>query len=327
MAVSQESRLTRSNLSPLNRHLKLPDGSRPKVSLREITLRQFVWHNADWTLTQKLYWLRCLDDAGVQRTALRITDLDGDVVVRGAREAGLQIQIELYGKSWIKANWQHTIATARAAGAQCIYLTARSSDWALQAMGGPGTSIAEMRQKSKGWAVEAIKAAKDAGLWVGLGIPYAPQADPGYLEELAVAGESAGLDLIDLADSKGGASPIGIHTLVSNVKRAIKIPIRVHCHNDCGQSLANVIASVEAGAESVDVCVNGADPHRGGLANLAEVAVSLELLYGVDTGIKLSALTALSRTHEAMLGWITPEHTPIVGRNAFGLRVAKGELS
>src|SRR5258708_12460243 len=153
MAVSQESRLTRSNLSPLDRYLKLPDGSRTKVSLSEITLRQFVWHNADWTLTQKLYWLRCLDDAGVQRTALRITDLDGDVVVRGAREAGLQIQIELYGKSWIKANWQQTIATARAAGAQCIYLTARSSDSALPPIGRPATPFAELPPKPNGLPV------------------------------------------------------------------------------------------------------------------------------------------------------------------------------
>src|SRR5258708_12747916 len=152
MAVSQESRLTRSNLSPLNRHRKLPDGSSTKVSVREISLRQFVWHNADWTLTQKLYWLRCLDDAGVQRTALRITDLDGDVVVRGAREAGLQIQIELYGKSWIKANWQHTIATARAPGAQSIYLTAPSSDSPLHPIGGPGTSIPQLPPKSTAYA-------------------------------------------------------------------------------------------------------------------------------------------------------------------------------
>jgi isopropylmalate/homocitrate/citramalate synthase len=294
-------------------------GARPKVRLREITLRQYHWQNVKLTLAEKLYWLRRLDEAGVATTALRVSDLDTTEIVVAAREAGLQIEIELYGQGWIKENWQRVIETARSSGAKCVFFTSRSADYVLEAI---GSSRPEMLNS----IVESTAAAKEAGLDVRVSLTYASQSDPVYLEELAVAVASAGANMIELADSKGGASPVAFRSLVSRMKRVVeRTPIRVHCHNDCGQALANVFAAVEAGAEGIDVCVNGADPHRGGLANMAEVAASLELLYGVDTGINLSTLTGLSRTHEAMFGWHTPDHAPIVGQYAFGLRAAKGK--
>lgn len=321
MTASDDGQLRRSNLSPSNRHLKAPDGGSLKVSLRELTLRQLLHLDGDLTMREKVYWLKCLDEAGVQRTAVRVADLDAGEIVMGARDAGLRIQIELHGHAWIKENWQRVLATARASGAKCVYFSARGADWALEAMGKPAH---EMRREMLNASVQCIVAAKDADLEVSLGIAYASQADPAYLEELATAVESAGLDRIHLSDSIGGASPIAMRTIVANVKRVVKIPIEVHCHNDCGLALANTIASIEAGAEAADVCVNGADPDRGGIANLAEVVVALTLLYGVDTGVTLSALTGLSRTHEAITGWSTPVNMPIVGRHAFSSRVALG---
>jgi isopropylmalate/homocitrate/citramalate synthase len=314
---------SRSNLSPLNQPLRSPDGNRVKVSLRELTLRQLFHSDGDLTLVEKLYWLTCLDDAGVRRTSVRVAvEPDAAEMVARARDAGLGIQIELHGAGWIKENWQRVIATARSAGAAWVYCSARGSDWALEAM---GKSAIAMRREMIESCVGCIGLAKDAGLKVSLGVAYATQADPAYLEELAVSVESAGLDRIHLNDSIGGASPVAMHAMVSNVRRSVAIPIEIHCHNDCGLALANTIACVEAGAQLVDVCVNGADPDRGGLASLAEVVVALELLYDVDTGVRLSALTGLSRTHEALTGWPTPANMPIVGPRAFSAHLAKGK--
>jgi isopropylmalate/homocitrate/citramalate synthase len=292
-------------------------------------------NNGDVTFKEKLFWLRHLDEARVPRAALRVADGDAGEMVERARDMGLQIELELYGQSWIKENWQRVLATARDCGATSTYFTARGADWALQAMAkqsespigasNPDASAAELRHEMLDAAMECVKATKDAGLRCALAIPYATQADLGFLQEMAGAGEALGLDWIQFCDTMGGAGPAAFRTMVSTVKKAApKVKIEVHCHNDCAQSVANVIASVEAGAEGADVIVEGADPRRGGNASLAEVAVSLEFLCGVDTGIDLTKLTGLSQLHEALWNWPIPLHHPIVGPEAFSLHFYPG---
>jgi (R)-citramalate synthase len=104
----------------------------------------------------------------------------------------------------------------------------------------------------------------------------------------------------------------------------VSVPIEVHCHNDYGLATANAIACAQAGAEIIEVIVNGQDPERSGIVSLDEVAVALEYLYGYDTGIKLDRLTALSRLHERLTGARVADNKPVTGRRAFNYRVAPG---
>jgi isopropylmalate/homocitrate/citramalate synthase len=120
------------------------------------------------------------------------------------------------------------------------------------------------------------------------------------------------------------ASPEQMAALVGAVRGVISIPIEVHCHNDYGLATANAVASVQAGADVVEVIVNGQDPERSGIASLDEVVVALELLYGFDTGVVLDRLTELSRVHERLTGARVAENKPVVGRRAFNYRVAPG---
>ncbi len=308
----------RSNLSPHNRPIRRPNGERARISLREITLRQLVHCEGELTPLEKQYWLKCLDDAGVQRTALREADPDAADIIRRARDSGLAIKIELMGQVYTEASWRRAIRTATEAGGPCVYFTARTADWALEGMGAT-------RQQMLDYIVQTITASKDAGLEVSIALAYAAQADLDYLAEVAKTCEAAGVDMLHVSDSEGGASPVAMYSLVHSIKQVVGTPMEVHCHNDCGLAVANTIASVEAGAEAADVCVNGADPHRGGLTNLAELVVALELLYDVDTGIKLSSLTGLSRIHETLLGWPTPPNMPIVGPQFFSRRLSLGK--
>lgn len=326
--LDKDPRLERSHLSPLNRPLRALDGTKPKFIVREIALRQSAHNNGDLTLEEKLFWLKALDDAGVARAALRVADLDAGDIVIGARDMGLRIRLELYGQGWIKENWRRVIATARVSGAKAAYVTSRGSDWALQDMArlsGSGPTLAQMRREMLDACIDCIKAMRDADLEVSFAIPYATQADQGFVEDFAGEAEVAGAGWVQLCDSMGGATPVAFRALVSGVKRILgRAKIDVHCHDDIGLGLANVIASAEVGAEGADVIVDGAEPRRVGIAALAEVAVALELGYGVDTGIELKALTRLSRLHERLFNWPTPAHAPIVGREAFMLHFAAG---
>ncbi|MBI3966411.1 MAG: 2-isopropylmalate synthase, partial [Chloroflexi bacterium] len=132
----------------------------------------------------------------------------------------------------------------------------------------------------------------------------------------------AGADRLFIPDALGVISPHGMHTLVASLRKIASIPIEVHCHNDFGLAVANSIAAVEAGATVVEVIVNGMDPERCGIAPMDEVVMALELLYGVDTGIKTEQLTGLSKLHERLTRMHVAVNKPIVGPRAFNYRVA-----
>jgi isopropylmalate/homocitrate/citramalate synthase len=110
----------------------------------------------------------------------------------------------------------------------------------------------------------------------------------------------------------GAATPELTAWLVRRAHAATGLPVGIHCHNDFGLVVANTIAGVLAGAEIVDVAVNGLGD-RAGNAALEEVVAALTLLYGIDTGIDLASLTALSQRFAAASGRPLPANKPITG--------------
>jgi len=104
--------------------------------------------------------------------------------------------------------------------------------------------------------------------------------------------------------------------IVSRIKQKSSILILVHCHNDFGLATANSLAGVEAGADAVDVVVNGLGD-RGGNAPFEEVVLALEKLCGVKTGIKLNRVNELSRLVEEKTKIKKCKVKPIVGDFTF----------
>jgi isopropylmalate/homocitrate/citramalate synthase len=88
--------------------------------------------------------------------------------------------------------------------------------------------------------------------------------------------------------------------------------IAVHCHDDYGLATANTIRAVMAGAEVVDVVMNGLGD-RCGNAALEEVVMALTVLYRVDTGIDPAALGPLSQLVADTYGTPVPPGKAIVG--------------
>lgn len=103
---------------------------------------------------------------------------------------------------------------------------------------------------------------------------------------------------------------------MSQLKSWTKLGVEVHCHNDFGLAVANVLAAYEGGADALNVSVNGVG-YRAGNAALDEVVLALEVLYGVDTGIRLELLPELARLVEEITGIGNGYFKPITGRGAF----------
>ena len=93
-------------------------------------------------------------------------------------------------------------------------------------------------------------------------------------------------------------------------------PLYVHLSNFYGHATMTGVAAITAGASAVDVCANGTG-HHCGHTSLAEVALSLEHLYGIPTGIKLEGLRSLSTLIEAKTSVPVPLIQPVVGPFAF----------
>ena len=161
---------------------------------------------------------------------------------------------------------------------------------------------------------EGIKYAKDQGVYVAFG---SGRVIPKYWEKFLHLAVDAGVDRIVVYDGNGCALPIAFKDVVKFTKNIVKdIPVEVHAHHDLGLSVANTLAGVEGGAEVVDVVFNGLGD-RAGNAATEEVIMGLEILYGIDLGLKLDMIIEISQVIEKYSKTPLQPHKAIVGKNCF----------
>lgn len=167
--------------------------------------------------------------------------------------------------------------------------------------------------------VELVTAIRDAGLAAGATIELIAKQSDVYVAEFCAAVEQAGADEVLLADGSSSMSPEAFAHVVRVAKSAARsVRVGVHTHDFLGLGLACALNAVLAGAEVVEVSVNG---YRFGRsqADLAVTAVALEAVYGLATGIDLRRLTPLSRLAESVVGLEIGASHPVVGRDIFAL--------
>jgi len=164
--------------------------------------------------------------------------------------------------------------------------------------------------------LEAVRAARLAGAHVNLFLPEATRASLEHLRLAVEGAKQAGAAAITVVDSQGVARPAALTYLVRQVKTWTGLVVEVHCHNDFGLAVANVLAAYEGGAEALHCAVNAVG-YRAGNAALEEVALALEVLYGVPTGLRLDLLPELSRLVEEITQLPTGYFKPVVGPGAF----------
>jgi isopropylmalate/homocitrate/citramalate synthase len=167
-------------------------------------------------------------------------------------------------------------------------------------------------------AVGQIADARRAGCQANLFIVEASRAPLDQLKETVRVGKEAGATSVTVVDSFGVARPAAVGFLVRQVREWTGLPVDVHCHNDFGLSTANVLAAYEAGATGLNVAVNGLG-YRAGNAALDEVALALEILYGVDTGVRLEMLPWLGQLVAEITGIPVDYFKPITGKGAFSV--------
>jgi isopropylmalate/homocitrate/citramalate synthase len=132
----------------------------------------------------------------------------------------------------------------------------------------------------------------------------------------------AGADRLVIEDTVGVLRPLSTRYLISRVKNGLSEITKddkllsIRCHNNFGLATANTLTAIEEGITYPQVCVAGYGESTG-LAPMEEVAVSLELLYGRNTGIDAHKLYRLSQFVEKSFTWPLAFQKPIVGEDAF----------
>ncbi len=128
---------------------------------------------------------------------------------------------------------------------------------------------------------EGIRQAGDlSSCYLSLGLEDAFRADMDFVEEVCLLAEKEGINRIRFADTVGIMDPIAIFDVISRLRSLLSVDIGVHTHNDFGMATANAISALAAGADFVDVTVNGLG-ERAGNAALEEVAAFLTKRKGI----------------------------------------------
>jgi isopropylmalate/homocitrate/citramalate synthase len=166
-------------------------------------------------------------------------------------------------------------------------------------------------------AVNITSYAHQRGFYVVLSPYDTTRTDPSFLETfLKTVTREGWVDRIRLVDTVGGITPQAIGYLVQKMKELTGRPIEVHCHNDFGLATANTLAALAAGAQVASTALNGMG-ERAGCAATEEVALALNLLYGVDMGIDFSKFYKASVLLQEYSGVKLQRHKAVVGSGAF----------
>jgi isopropylmalate/homocitrate/citramalate synthase len=133
---------------------------------------------------------------------------------------------------------------------------------------------------------------------VAFGCPFEGRVDPGVVAEIAARFPTAE---IVLADTIGVATPKQVRGLVERTREP-----GVHLHNTRNTGYANAVAALESGATLFDASCGGLGGCPYAPRATGNIATE-DLVYlfdgeGVETGIDLDALVAVSQWLEGALG-------------------------
>jgi hydroxymethylglutaryl-CoA lyase len=136
-----------------------------------------------------------------------------------------------------------------------------------------------------------------------------------YLEEMGARG-------VTLCDTTGMAYPSQVARLTEAYRKRWgsdgKTELTLHFHNTRGMGLANVMASVDAGADRFDASLGGIGgcpyaPGASGNVCSEEIVHALELM-GYDTGVSLEKLIAAANRLPGLIGHDIPSQIVKAGR-------------
>ena len=260
-----------------------------------------------FTREEKIRIARGLSDLG-------IPELEVGIPAMGARQiddinsvCDLATRCQIL--TWCRAN-HHDLEQAALCRADGVHISIPASEIHLQAW-----------RKSHKWALATMKElvahAREKFCYVTVGAQDASRADLDFILELAATASACGARRFRLADTVGVLNPSSTATLVAATRAAAKqMEIEFHGHNDLGMAVGNTIAACQVGAHAASVTVNGLG-ERAGNAALEEVIMALRVSCGIDCGLQLNGIWALTQFVALASGRALHPAKPVTGEAVF----------
>lgn len=299
-----------AGLSPLNIDPRVLDSYQmaSEIKIYDVTLRDgeqtpgVVFDRDD-----RLRIARALDALGVHRIeagfpAVSQEDRDGLTAIV---EAGLQAEIWGFGRCL-----PQDVELNADCGVKQMTLEISISPLKMSAYG-------LTRNKVMDRMLSALTLAKEMGIKVAFMPVDLTRAELPFAQDIITrAVEEGQADELVVVDTIGVTTPEAIFQLTRWIGEWVPVPLAIHCHNDFGLGLANSLAGLKAGATRVHASINCLG-ERAGNVDLAEVIMTLQLLYGIDLGVRTELLTETARLVEALSGYDLPLTKPITGERIF----------
>ena len=281
-----------------------------RVRIHDVTLREA--EQAPHVVLrpeEKLRIYEALDEMGVYSVEIfpLVSDDDREV----AKEL---VKQRRKTKVFFLCRWhKEEVDFALEAGADGVIIEGTSDPWfARVALG--GITEAEMFRRY----VETTVHAKKNGIFTTV-MPWDTARAPiPWLERLykGIVYEG-GADHVVIADTHGSSLPWAIANFVRKLRDWVPgTPIEMHCHNDCGLATSIMLSAVSAGASVVHTSINCLG-ERSGNAATEEVVLGIEILLGLDTGVKLDKLYPVAQMVAEMAKIPIARNKAVVGDNEF----------
>ena len=254
----------------------------------------------------KLEIAQALDAAGVDRIEAgfpRVSAEDAEAIRLIAAD-GLRAEIWGFSRA-VPADVELLVEL----GVTAAVIESPISDLKLEALGVSRETMLERIAKALSFAVEH-------GIKVAFFGVDSTRADLEFYRQAYSAAVEAGASEVVAVDTIGVATPEAAAYLVGRTVEWLDVPVHWHGHNDFGLATAAAVAAVQAGATWVHGTVNGMG-ERAGNANLLEVALALDALYGIHTRLDLTKARSLAALVQERSGYALEPWKPLTGDNLF----------
>lgn len=212
------------------------------------------------------------------------------------------------GIAWSRASKKDLEACLRA-DAENIHVSLPASDIMLE------KKLGWSRIKALDIMADIMQLCSNEGVGFSVGAEDASRADAVFLKAFFDLAVQSGAYRLRYADTLGIEEPLSVYEKMKHYTAIYGSLMEYHAHNDLGLASANALSAVRAGcAVSLTVCGLG---ERSGNAALEQLAASVELILGQNSGIKLDRLPELCAVVAAASRRPVPPDKPIIGEKSF----------
>jgi len=180
--------------------------------------------------------------------------------------------------------------------------------------------LAHKLGRDRDWALSEIARvvpmALDMGLEVCVGGEDASRADADFLDHVLDTAACAGARRFRFADTVGVLDPFATRAAFERMRTRSDLQLEIHAHDDLGLATANTLGAILGGATHANTTVHGLG-ERAGNAAFEEVVMGLKHLHGIDTGIDLRRIGALSMLVAEASGRPVPWQKSLLGDGVF----------